>query len=200
MYTITRAEAAEKLWMSTRSVDRYVKAWKLRSKKDGKIIYIHSHDIENMSSESSDSRPEVIIPQEKKSYTQAAQESVSQSYTQHTPSPAVADSQSRATLERIYLDLRSEIKQKDQSLQDLLLRLGQAQEIAKNSVSMIEFKKSQYLLEESKDHLGHELETLRNTKWELEQKLHYEKSSNKILIAFCIILIIWLGVLWFLKI
>jgi predicted site-specific integrase-resolvase len=42
MYNITRADAAEKLGVSTRSVDRYVKSGKLRSKKEGKIIYIHS--------------------------------------------------------------------------------------------------------------------------------------------------------------
>lgn len=49
MYTTTRQDAAEMLGMSTRSIDRYVKAGKLRSKKEGKIIYIHSQDIQNLS-------------------------------------------------------------------------------------------------------------------------------------------------------
>jgi hypothetical protein len=60
------------------------------------------------------------------------------------------DAQSRATLEKIYLDMKQDIKTKDQAIQDLSIKLGQAQEIAKNSVSLIEFKKSQFLLEESK--------------------------------------------------
>lgn len=150
MYNITRQEAAEKLSISTRSVDRYIKAGKLRSQKEGKIIYIHSSDVDNMMGGNEEKKPEVIIPSEKKSYAQASS-SDSSSQTQREPqSNAVMDAQSRATLEKIYIDLRSELKQKDQTIQDLSIKLGQAQEIAKNSVSLIEFKKSQFLLEESK--------------------------------------------------
>jgi len=208
MYSITRAEAADKLWMSTRSVDRYVKAGKLRSKKDGKIIYIHAQDVENMSSDNSDSKAEVIMPQEKKqSYTQQshsnseAQNHTSQSsQNPQSHSTSIIDAQSRATLEKIYLDLRSEIKNKDQIILDISHKLGQAQEIAKNSVSVIEFKKSQYLLEESKWSLHQEIETLKVKESDLVNKLKYEKSTNIILIAFCLILMIGLGLLWFLKI
>ena len=49
MYTTTRQAAADILGISTRSVDRYVKAGKLRCKKEGKIIYIHTQDIQNLS-------------------------------------------------------------------------------------------------------------------------------------------------------
>lgn len=48
MYKLTRQEAAEELNISTRSIDRYIKSWKLRAKKQWKIVYIHSQDIENM--------------------------------------------------------------------------------------------------------------------------------------------------------
>jgi excisionase family DNA binding protein len=40
MYKYTRQEAADMLGISTRSVDRYIKSGKLRSKKDGKIVYV----------------------------------------------------------------------------------------------------------------------------------------------------------------
>ncbi len=196
MYTITRQEASDTLGMSTRSIDRYVKAGKLRSKKEGKIIYIHIQDVENLSGESQEKKPEIIMPREKtSSYTQKTQ---TQENTQ--VSSGREESQSRATLEKIYLDLRQEIKQKDQALQDISLRLGQAQEIAKNSVSLIEFKKSQFLLEESKGHISHELQNLREAAEELKKSLKYEKSTNYILIGFCIVLMLGLGVLWFLKI
>ena len=183
MYTTTRQEAADILGMSTRSIDRYVKAGKLRSKKEGKIIYIHSQDIENLSGESKEKKPEVIFTKEKvQNYQQAS--------TTQSISQPIQDTQSRATLEKIYLDLRQEIKQKDQAIQDLALRLGQAQEIAKNSVSLIEFKKSQFLLEESKGHLSHELISLREKEEELKKKLKYETSTKNILIVGCIILML----------
>lgn len=197
MYSITRQEAAEKLSISTRSVDRYIKAWKLRSRKEGKIIYIHSADIDNMIGWSEDKKPEVIMPSEKKTYTQEKRE---ETESHSGSSTAVMDAQSRATLEKIYLDLRSEIKQKDTAIQELSIKLWQAQEIAKNSVSLVEFKKSQFLLEESKGHISGELTQVKKEAWELKQKLKYEKSTNIILIIFCVILMIGLGFLWFLKI
>jgi len=191
MYTITRAEAAEKLSISTRSIDRYIKAWKIRTRKEWKIIYIHSGDIDNMLGASEEKKPEVIIPEGK---TSSHQES------SHTQSTSIMDAQSRATLEKIYLDMKGEIKSKDHTIQDLSLKLGQAQEIAKNSVSLIEFKKSQFLLEESKWHLNQEVSALRETSTDLQKKLKYEKSTNYILIAFCILLMIGFWLLWFLKI
>jgi len=86
--------------------------------------------------------------------------------------------------------MKQEIKEKDRTIQDLSLRLGQAQEIAKNSVSVIEFKKSQYLLEESKSSITQEVIQLSEQKKNLEDKLKYEKTTNIILIVFCIVLIL----------
>lgn len=149
MYTITRQEAADILKMSTRSIDRYVKAGKLRSKKEGKIIYIHTQDIKNLSGEAKEEKGQVLYSEEKK-YSYTASQGAENATSEKSLERPSSDGSSRATLEKIYLDLRQEIKQKDQALQDLALRLGQAQEIAKNSVSLIEFKKSQFLLEESK--------------------------------------------------
>jgi hypothetical protein len=149
------------------------------------------------------SNPEVIIPDKKAERVENSQNYSESSYTQtkkQDQSQSIIDVQSRTTLEKIYLDLRSELQTKDKTIQDLSVRLGQAQEIAKNSVSLIEFKKSQYLLEESKWHLSYELEDVKNEKQDLEHKLKYEKSTNYILITFCIILVIGVWTLWFLKI
>ncbi len=196
MYNVTRQDAAERLSVSTRSIDRYIKSGKLRSKKEWKIIYIHSGDITNLSGSSEEKQPEVIIPKQQGSYTQ------SKSYNDEprAHSTEVMDAQSRATLEKIYLDLRTEIKTKDKAIQDLSIRLGQAQEIAKNSVSLVEFKKSQFLLEESKGHIASENSELKQVSSDLKEKLKYEKTTNYILIAFCIILVVALGILWFVKI
>lgn len=119
------------------------------------------------------------MPQEKK---QSYSESKSDFHQAKTSSTSVMDAQSRATLEKIYLDLRGEIQTKDKAIQDLSIRLGQAQEIAKNSVSLVEFKKSQFLLEESKGHIANENSSLKEQAAELTQKLKYEKTTNMILL------------------
>lgn len=197
MYNITRQDAAEMLWVSTRSVDRYIKAWKLRSKKEGKIIYIHSKDIENISGESQASKPEVIMPEEKK---QSYSESKNNFEQPRASSTGIMDAQSRATLEKIYLDLRGEIQTKDKAIQDLSIRLGQAQEVAKNSVSLVEFKKSQFLLEESKGHIANENSALKEKASELAEKLKYEKTTNMILLGSVILGIIIIIFLLFVRV
>ncbi len=48
-YTFTRESAAERLQISTRTLDRHVKAGKIRSKKQGKVLYLHEDDIRDLS-------------------------------------------------------------------------------------------------------------------------------------------------------
>ena len=180
MYNITRQEAAEKLWVSTRSVDRYIRAGKLRSKKDGKIIYIHKADIDNLSG-ASKPQQEVIVSNKEQS----------------TQKDLSISTNSTWSLERIYVDLREEIKKKDNTIQELALRLWRAEEIAKNSVTLIDFKKSQFLLEESKTFLHKEVEDLKWEKADLTKKLKYEKQTNAIIIWFLFVLLIITTIIWF---
>lgn len=187
MYKLTREEAAGILNISTRSIDRYIRGGKLRSKKEGKIVYIHEDDINNFLW-IGNKKQEVIVwntstreekPQEEKVYA-----------------PAKIDENFWVIFDK----LRYEIKLKDEELKDLSMKIGKMEEVVKNSISMIEFKKTQFLLEESKNSLHSELE---NTKKELENKnnnLKEEKKLNYILIITTIILFIVLVVVWMVKI
>ena len=65
-YILTRKEAAEELNISVRSIDRYIKSWKLRSKKIGKTVHVHQDDILNLSWFWEKSKKNVIIIEEKK--------------------------------------------------------------------------------------------------------------------------------------
>lgn len=67
---------------------------------------------------------------------------------------SVSTGREEASLSHIYADLRKEIEKKDELLQNLAVRVGRAEEIAKNSISINDFKKSQFLLEESKSVLA----------------------------------------------
>jgi len=100
-------------------------------------------------------------------------------------------------LDLIYSDLREEVKRKDELIQALSIQIGRAEEIAKNSISLPEFKKSQYLLEESKFYLSNEVDDLKKEKKYLEEKLRYEKTSNVILIVFTILLLFISTFIWF---
>lgn len=187
MYSLTRQEVAEKLNISTRSVDRYINAWKLRSKKEWKIVYVNNSDVESLSWWN-EKKQEVIV--EKKIVNEV----------ENKKTITKSDENVSGTLWYIYKDLKEEIQKKDQLIQNLAMRVWKAEEVAKNSVSLLDFKKSQYLLEESKDWLNKELEELKNEKEKLSWELKYEKTSNIILIVFVIVLLFVALTVWFMQI
>lgn len=193
MYKMTRQEVADKLNISTRSVDRYIKAWKLRAKKDWKVVYVKWSDVDNILW-GSDIKQEVIVDKKQKSKPEEIKNVESQK-------EIVRNNDSVSwTLWAIYKDLKVEVQKKDQIIQTLAMRVWQSEEVAKNSVSLLDFKKSQYLLEESKEHLWKELTDLEKDKEKLIAELKYEKTSNFILIIFVIILLAIAWTVWFMKI
>ena len=103
-------------------------------------------------------------------------------------------------LDRVYDDLREEIKRKDSLIADLWMRVWQAEEIVKNSVSLIDYKKSQLLLEESKSHLNQSIIDLESEKKELQGQLKYQKTNNIIMLLALVALFAIAGTLFLLKI
>lgn len=181
MYKHTRQEAADMLWISTRSIDRYVKAWKLRAKKDWKVVYINSSDLDNLISwwivnqEIIVEKPILNSQFERKPiYTESKEIEIHNNF--------------KNALDEVYEDLRSEIKEKDTIIRELSIRVWRAEELAKNSVSLIDFKKSQFLLEESKTNLNQAIVDLQAEKENITTELKYQKTNNLILLISLIVL------------
>jgi hypothetical protein len=190
MYKYTRQEAADILGISTRSVDRYIKAWKLRAKKKWKVVLVKSSDLENMNWWWS-SNHEIITETNYSSETKKAKVESKWIDLQEN---------FKTWLEEIYSDLRTEIKEKDILIRELSIRVWRSEEVAKNSVSLIDFKKSQFLLEESKSSLNQTVEDLEEDKKTLEWELKYQKTNNLILIVAIIVLFAVAGTIFVLKI
>ncbi len=203
MYKLTRKEAAKKLWVSTRSIDRYIKSGKIRAKKDGKIVYVNNSDIENLLP--SGKKQEIIIPKQKSS-----KEEKKHKKDKKQEKVEILNKEEKILVKNIkikedftfdiYKDLKKEINKKDEMINELSIRLGRAEEIASNSINLIDYKKSQFLLEESRNHLNNEISELKTEKNVLEKKLRYEKNSNIILIFISIILFMLASIIWFLEI
>lgn len=201
MYKLTRKDAAKKLWVSTRSVDRYIKSGKIRSKKDWKIVYVNNSDIENMTSWWK--KQEVIVEKKYKKTKESPilnEDEVFKKEEIIIGEKRMESTKNENVLDNIYNDLRFEIKSKDTLINELSIRLWRAEEISKNSVNILDYKKSQFLLEESRNYLNNEIEDLKVDKMSLEKKLRYEKSSNIVLIFICIVLFAVAAVIWFLEI
>ncbi len=189
MYKYTRQEAADKMWISTRSVDRYIKAWKLRAKKEWKVVYVKWSDVENLMWNWNKKQEVIVEPKIVENINKTEEKQIVRN-----------DENVSWTLWLIYKDLKEELIKKDEIIQNLAMRVWKAEEVAKNSVSLLDFKKSQYLLEESKTWLAKEVELLEKEKEKLSSELKYEKTSNTILIVFVVILLVLAGVIWFIQV
>ncbi len=206
MYTYTRQDVAELLWISTRSVDRYIKAWKLRAKKEWKIVYVNNEDVKNLwwtwevKHEIIDKKEYEESKKEKQQQEEKNIEVVEKKELPKSKEIEVKTNFKTYPLDEVYYDLRNEIKQKDEVIQDLSIKLWRAEEIVKNSVSMIDFKRSQMLLEDSKTHLGSAISDLKTKNEDLEKKLKYEKTTNWILIITVIVLLTIAWAVWFMNI
>ena len=206
MYTYTRQDVAELLWISTRSVDRYIKAWKLRSKKEWKIVYVNNEDVKNLwwtwevKHEIIDKKEYEESKKEKQQQEEKNIEVVEKKELPKSKEIEVKTNFKTYPLDEVYYDLRNEIQQKDEVTPDLSIMLWRAEEIVKNSVSMIDFKRSQMLLEDSKTHLGSAISDLKTKNEDLEKKLKYEKTTNWILIITVIVLLTIAWAVWFMNI
>ena len=197
MYNINRQEASEILWVSTRSIDRYIKSWKIRAKKNWKIILLKDSDI-NALSWTTTVKHKVIISSENKTSNNSdleIREESSKGLVKKAEYEKVL-----ATFENMFSSFREEIKNKDSKIEELSIKLWRAEEQKSNSIDMMEYKKVQFLSEEAKKSLSNTLEKEKSEKEKINKELKYEKTTNKLLIIFIVILFIISGVIFFMNI
>ncbi len=197
MYNLTRKEAADKLDISTRSIDRYIKSWKIRAKKIWKIVYVNENDINNINWNTQNTK---IIIEKKQEETTNMTNTIKNNSEEKSLINKNDYDKITNTFEKIYTKLREDIEKKDEKIQHLSIELWRLTEIAKNSVNLIDYKKSQFLLEESKNNLNKELSNIEQEKEKIKKELKYERITNKLLIFFLLLLLIVAGLIWFYKI
>ena len=185
MYNLTRQDASILLNMSTRNLDRYIKSGKIRIQKKWKVIYLNSDDVDKIQNKWKNNQ-EVIISK-KSSFVSLEKESQ-------------AIEVKNESTNFIYTDLKKLLIEKDKKIEDLTYALWKIEENLKNSITMIEFKKSQFLLEQSRESLEKDLEIEKNKSKDLEEKLLKENKINLVLISASIIIFILLVVIWFAKV
>lgn len=190
-YIFTRKEAATELDISVRSLDRYIKSWKIRSEKKWKKVYVHTDDINNIKWWENEIKH--IIITEKKDKKNKEENNVSSKEI----SKKWDNNKLTKTFEKIYTDLRNQIDKKDEIIRTMSIEIGKNQEQVKQSISISEHNRSQMLLEESKTHIAKQMTSLNDSKKELENNLKQEIFDKKILILL-VFIFLWLSAyFWF---
>ena len=195
MYDLTRQQASEILWISLRSVDRYIKSWKIRAKKSWKTVLLNKEDIMIISWE---------VPTKQKIITQENKTNITPDIKNSNSTQQIIKKSDYEkilwTFEKMYNWFREEIKQKDEKIQELSMQVWILKEKKNNSIDLIEYKKMQFLSEEDKKKILEKLEKEQKEKEKVLKELKYEKTTNKLLIFFLIILFIVSAIVFFMNI
>lgn len=143
-FAIDRNEAARRLSVSTRTVDRHIQAWRIRTKRIWKKMYLHEEDVENLrlSEIGEDTEEFVVVENQWKPEPEIVHRE-----KQLTPHNAKEQGIDFSTL---YRDAQQTIIKKDEIIQDLAYRLGKSETELKNSIPLVEYKKATFLLESAK--------------------------------------------------
>lgn len=97
----------------------------------------------------------------------------------------------------LYEDAKGKIDEKDQIIQDLSYRYGQAESDLKNSIPLLEYKKATFLLESAKSKGFEEKASMQEELDELRDRFRRERSAQFILLAAIAILVLAVLFLWF---
>lgn len=197
MYNLTREEASLILEISVRSVDRYIKSWKLRSKKDWKKVLINTEDVEILKSWWNKNKQEIITPESNNKSSKISPDINSKEIKNIEK---VDNSNTNNALDNIYNDLKNEIDEKNNIITELSFKLWKLEEIAKNSITLAEHNKNQFLLEESKQEIEEQLSNKNKENIVLKKKFKDEKYANLILIIISLVLFVILAFVWYSKI
>lgn len=143
---ITREEAAKMLDISTRTLDRKV-ANRLLSivKKKGRVLF-DKNEIENNVNNDQDKTARVVIGSSKKELS-------------------VNNESHNLTI--ILEHVQKEVEKKDRKIHELIYQIGQLQERIKNSVPLLEAKKTENELKINENNLKEDLMQAKISKWVL---------------------------------
>jgi len=177
-YTVSRDEASKMLGVSTRTVDRYISAGKLRSKREGKTIMLHNDDVKKYQAGGGEQKDyEVIVPKP-------------------ILSPAIGYDP-RESQNEILHAIEKVIREKDVIIQELTFKIGKMEGEIAHSIPKLEHKKTLLLLEEAHHNRMHDMDLMVHAKKDIEQKLNKERILSTILMIGILILLVASGFLIF---
>ena len=188
-FAIDRVEAARRLSVSTRTVDRHIKSGKIRTKRIGKKMFLHEEDIESLRITGASSLEDdyIVVIHE------------AEDTTEHEiihPERRLSKEKS-PDFAHLYSDSQKIIAKKDDIIQDLSYRLGKTETELKNAIPLIEYRKATFLLESAKNKTDADASVL-GTKIEFLEKEINKRNSAIMGLAILFVLVLAFSVVFFL--
>lgn len=194
-YTIDRNEAALRLGVSTRTIDRHIQNERIRTRRIGKKMFLEEDDVEALRLEDSarsEDDYEVIEP------TTAKSEILPSNYQKSTEISADAK-MALTEFSRIYTDAQGVIAKKDEIIKDLSYKVGKMEAELKNAVDASEFQKAHLLLETTKTQQAEENKNFSEKISGLEREVQKKNSFIVVFAVLFVLAVLAVAVLLFVK-
>ena len=199
LYNVDRKDASEFLGVSERTIDRYVRAGKLRCRKVGHHVYLSKEELLLLKTTQEDIP--VRVAEEDTTVVENTQ--TTQTVEQEAPldlSLPVHSTLEDTVYKHLYEESRQELDKKQREVEALHYRLGQIEYEMKNTVPLLEYSKQKEHLEVENKVLQEETQFVRNALEKQEQLLHVERRIKSFYLVLVVLffLVITLGILFYL--
>ena len=188
-FSLDREGASRRLGVSSRTIDRHIQAGRIRTRRIGKKMFLEEDDIETLRMTDPARREEdyVVIMDDTPWRSETSEIITSRKNSIDTKQQ---NNLALAEILRIYEDARWLIADKDATIQNLSYKLGKIETELANSIPVLEYKKTTFLLESAKSKSDTDAEILSKKISTLESEVNKRKSA---IITLVILFILVLG-------
>jgi len=205
---VDRIEASKILKVSTRTVDRYMRSYRFKTRKDGRRVLIKKIDIDKII------RDHIgrLVDIDENNLNNILNPIDADNQSENSTGLTVKDIKIKklkneeerlSTEQQIYKDLyvetKKELKEKQDRLEAATYRVGQLETQAKNMVPMLDYNKKERALQEAYSAMGQRAKQSEETIQKMEVKLRSERIAKWVylsivgllLVAEPILFILW---------
>lgn len=190
-FAIDRVEAARRLSVSTRTIDRHIQAGRIRTKRIWKKMFLDEDDVELIRvSEPSHTEEDVVFFENQKEKDDVE--------VIHKKRELAEKDDRLPDFHELYREATAIISKKDDIIQDLSYRLGKTEMELKNSIPLVEYSRATFLLESTKTKGTEDTQSLSKEVESLEKEIT-KRNSAIIGLAILFILVLAFSVVFFLS-
>jgi len=178
---VDREQASEILKVSTRTVDRYIRKYKLKTKKKGRTLLIRRQDVDKVIEDQVGHLVDLNVPQFQNPLKKESNNDKSLT-VKNIKVDQVKTAKPTNEAEKVYRDLYNETKRdlhaKQERLEAATYRVGQLEAQLKNMVPMLDYTQKEKQLKVSQEAL--ELRAIENQQSldKMEKKLKTERMAK----------------------
>jgi excisionase family DNA binding protein len=183
---VDREEASKLLKVSTRTLDRYVRKYRLKTRRDGRRILLQRHDLDTIIKQHIghflDMTGTEMTAPEKTTETNESTVKVKDIKVESVKEKTASSAEEKV-YQQLFVEVKKELKEKQERLDAATYRVGQLEAQIKSTVPLLDYNRKEKELSDA-----YQLMEQKNAAWQAEilkteQKLRAEKVTKWIYLS-----------------